>query len=86
MVSHEDESGRVFIENPLDEENLPYYAKAYYLLGILAYAGKGNEKSNPSTALALLRIADRLGYEDKEHPEQTARELINKMQNNNHDT
>ena len=86
MVSHEDESGRVFIENPLDEENLPHYAKAYYLLGILAYAGKGTEKSNPSTALALLRMADRLGYEDKEHPEQTARELINKIEGESQET
>jgi hypothetical protein len=86
MVSHEDESGRVFIENPLDEENLPYYAKAYYLLGILAYAGKGTEKSNPSTALVLLRMADRLGYEDKEHPEQTAKELIDKIEGESQET
>ena len=86
MTSREDETGRVFWEDPLDEYNLKYYAKAYYLLGILAYAGKGTEKSNPSIALALLRMADRLGYEDKEHPKQTARELINKIEGESQET
>lgn len=76
MISHEDESGRVFIENPLDEENLPYYAKAYYLLGMLCYAGNGTDGSSPSKAIAYLRMADRLGYEGDGMPPE---ELISKI-------
>lgn len=86
MTSREDEFGHIFMQNPLDEVNLPYYAKAYYLLGILTYAGKGSGKPNASTALALLRMADRLGYENKDHPEQTARELIDKIEGESQET
>lgn len=66
MKSHEDESGHFFMENPLDELNLKHYAKAYYLLGKLYYADKGNGGANPSKAIAMLRMADKLGYEGEE--------------------
>ena len=63
MISHKDEKGHHFLEDPLDEINLPRYAKAYYLLGTLYYAGKGTGGANPTKAIAMLRMADRLGYE-----------------------
>lgn len=63
MIAHEDEKGHHFLEDPLDEINLPRYAKAYYLLGTLYYAGKGHGGANPTKAIAMLRMADRLGYE-----------------------
>lgn len=63
VTSHEDKSGNVFMEDPLDELNLKHYAKAYYLLGKLYYADKGNGGANPSKAIAMLRMADKLGYE-----------------------
>ena len=66
MTSHEDESGHFFMEDPLDELNLKHYAKAYYLLGKLNYADKGNDGANPSKAIAMLRMADKLGYEGEE--------------------
>ena len=50
MVVDEDEKGRIFWENPLDEYNLKYYAKAYFLLGTLYYARKGTGGSSPSKA------------------------------------
>ena len=78
MVSHEDESGRVFIENPLDEENLPYYAKAYYLLATLYYSGSGTDKNTGET-IRLLRMADRLGYTNEEKPEETAEKFLSKV-------
>ena len=74
MTMREEESGRVTLGNPLDEINLPYYAKAYYLLGKL-YSCE-DDGANGSKAIALLQMADRLGYENEEHPEQTARNLI----------
>lgn len=80
MTSHEDESGHFFMEDPLDELNLKHYAKAYYLLGTLYYADKGNDGASPSKAIAMLRMADRLGYKDDEHPELTARKLIEKIE------
>lgn len=76
MVIREDENGRMFLRNPLDEEDLPHYAKAYYLLGTLCYAGKGTDVASPSKAIAYLRMADKLGYEgDGMSPE----ELITKI-------
>lgn len=63
MIAYEDEKGHHFLQDPLDEINLPRYAKAYYLLGTLYYAGKGPDGSNPTKAIAMLRMADRLGYE-----------------------
>jgi hypothetical protein len=74
-INHENELIN-FWYNPLDEKLMPYYAKAYYLLGTLYYAGKGPDGSNPTKAIAMLRMADRLGYEgDGMSPE----ELINKI-------
>lgn len=61
-IEHENEQVS-FWYNPLDEKVLSYYAKAYYLLGTLYYAGKGPDGSNPTKAIAMLRMADRLGYE-----------------------
>jgi TPR repeat protein len=84
-IEHENEQVS-FWYNPLDEKVLSYYAKAYYLLGTLYYAGKGPDGSNPTKAIAMLRMADRLGYEDKKHPEQTARELINKIEGESQET
>ena len=80
MTSREDKSGRVFWEDPLDEYNLKYYAKAYYLLGTLTYAGKVSGGPNASTALALFRMADRLGYDDQEQPMLSAKKLIEKIE------
>jgi hypothetical protein len=76
MIAHEDEKGHHYLEDPLDEINLPRYAKAYYLLGTLYYAGKGSGGANPTKAIAMLRMADRLGYEgDGMSPE----DLISKI-------
>lgn len=61
-INHENELIN-FWYNPLDEKLMPYYAKAYYLLGTLYYAGKGPDGSNPTKAIAMLRMADRMGYE-----------------------
>ena len=61
-INHENELIN-FWYNPLDEKLMPYYAKAYYLLGTLYYAGKGPDGPNPTKAIAMLRMADRLGYE-----------------------
>ena len=80
MITHEDESGRIFIEDPLDEENLPHYAKAYYLLGTLTYAGKGPDGTDAPKALALLRMAERLGYNDEDHKGTSVSDLINKIE------
>lgn len=61
-IEHENEQIS-FWYNPLDEKLLSYYAKAYFLLGTLYYAGKGTAGVNPTKAIAMLRMADRLGYE-----------------------
>lgn len=64
------------VHNPFNYQNTETYAKAYYLLGTLYYAGKGTGGANPTKAIAMLRMADRLGYEgDGMSPE----ELINKI-------
>ena len=63
MVVHKDENGHMFLNNPLDKEDLPHYAKAYFLLGTLYYTKKGTGGANETKAIAMLRMADRLGYE-----------------------
>lgn len=74
-IEHENEQVS-FWYNPLDEKVLSYYAKAYYLLGTLYYAGKGTGGANETKAIAMLRMADRLGYEgDGMSPE----DLISKI-------
>ena len=74
-IEHENEQVS-FWYNPLDEKVLSYYAKAYYLLGTLYYSGKGPDGPNPTKAIAMLRMADRLGYEgDGMSPE----DLISKI-------
>lgn len=78
MVIREDENGRVFLRNPLDEEDLPHYAKAYYLLATLYYSGSGTGKDAGET-IRLLRMADRLGYTNAERPEETAEKFLNKV-------
>lgn len=80
MTSREDEFGHIFMQNPLDEVNLPYYAKAYYLLGNLYYAGKGSDGGDTSKAIAMLRMAERLGYEDKDQASITLEKLIKKIE------
>jgi hypothetical protein len=79
MVSHEDEIGNIFMENPLDEVTLEHYAKAYYMMGTLTYSGKGFDGTSQTKALAQLRMAERLGYKDEEHPERNAGNLIEKI-------
>ncbi len=76
MVIREDENDRMFLRNPLGEEDLPHYAKAYYLLGTLYYAGKGIGGANETKAIAMLRMADRLGYEGNA---MSPEDLINKI-------
>ena len=51
------------VKNPFGKEDVSFYAKAYYLLGTLACAGKSPDGSCPSKAIAYLRMADRLGYD-----------------------
>ena len=60
-VEHENDDME-FWYNPLDENLLSYYAKAYYLLGILYYSGQGSDQASPSKAIACLRLAERFGY------------------------
>ncbi len=70
VQSRSDDMGRIFIENPLDPLYLKHYAKANYLLGVLKYAG-GDDKPDPNEAIRRLRMADKLGYVDEKHPNQT---------------
>lgn len=70
VQSQSDDMGRIFIENPLDPLYLKHYAKANYLLGVLKYAG-GDDKPDPNEAIRRLRMADKLGYVDEKHPNQT---------------
>ena len=79
VVSHEDKVGNIFVENPLDEYNLQYYAKAYYLRGILAYNGKDKDVDDASKAIAMLRMADKLGYVNEDAPEETAEKMLNRI-------
>lgn len=78
MVEREDESGTIYLEDPLDKENLPYYAKAYYLLGLLCYSGSGIKK-DAGEAIRLLRVADKLGYQNEDMPGETAEKLSCKI-------
>ena len=50
-------------ENPFNKKYLAFYAKAYYLLGLLYKSQKGAGKADPYKALAMLRMAEKLGYE-----------------------
>lgn len=70
VQSRSDDMGRIFIENPLDPLYLKHYAKANYLLAVLKYAG-GDDKPDPNEAIRRLRMADKLGYVDEKHPNQT---------------
>ena len=75
-IEHENEQVS-FWYNPLDEKVLSYYAKAYYLLGTLYYAGKGTGGANPTKAIAMLRMADRLGYDgDGMKPEKLIEKIV----------
>ena len=56
------------VSNPFNEEDVALYAKAYYLLGTLTYAGKDTDGTNASKAIAMLRMADRLGYHNDDAP------------------
>ena len=78
VQSRSDDMGRIFIENPLDPLYLKHYAKANYLLGVLKYAG-GDDKPDPNEAIRRLRMADKLGYVDEKHPNQTAAALLDKI-------
>ena len=67
---------RVF--NPFDKEYLKNYAKAFYLLATLKYAGNGTAR-DPNGAILLLRLADRFGYKNEELPEKTAQAFMDKI-------
>ena len=67
------------VSNPFNEEDVAFYAKAYYLLGTLTYAGKDTDGTNASKAIAMLRMADRLGYHNDDAPEETAEKLISRI-------
>ena len=60
----QDDDYSTYIDNPLDEVYLPYYAKAYYLLAHLYYSGNGVKKKDPSEAIRLLNVAENLGNEE----------------------
>lgn len=51
----------LYLENPLDSENLRHYATAFYLLAMLTYHGSGTSR-NIGETIRLLRWADRLGF------------------------
>ena len=78
MVIREDESGRMFLRNPLDEEELPHYARAYYMLATLYYSGNGTDKKT-GEVIRMLRMADRLGYTNEEKTDETAEKFLNKV-------
>ncbi len=78
MVEHEDENGHLFLRDPLDEEELPFYAKAYYLLATLYYSGSGTDK-NAGETIRMLRMADKLGYVNDDNPEETAEKLLHRV-------
>lgn len=81
MTSHNDGNGHFFMEDPLDELNLKHYAKAYYLLGTLYHSGKGTGGANPTKAVAMLRMADRLGYEgDGAAPEELIGRIVDEAE------
>lgn len=73
------ELGNNFFQDPLDDIILRHYAKAYYLLGTLYYAGKGSGGSDVSKAITMLRMADRLGYHNEDAPNETAEKLLNRI-------
>lgn len=64
MTMCEDKNGYVFLNDPLDVEKLKHYAKAYYMLALLYYSGSGTKK-NGGEAIRLLRVAEKLGYENE---------------------
>lgn len=66
------------VYNPFDKAYWEHYAKAYYLLALLKYAGEGTA-SDPNGAIRLLRQADRYGYKDEDQPEKTAQTLMDKI-------
>lgn len=77
-IDRADDVGRYFLENPLDPINLKYYAKANYLLGVLYYSGDSG-KPDTSEAIRRLRMADKLGYTNDKHPEESAAALLEKI-------
>lgn len=78
VSTRENDFGIKFIENPLEEVYLQYYAKAYYLLGTILYTNKGSS-GDVSKAISLLRMADKLGYRNDDAPQETAEKLLNKI-------
>jgi hypothetical protein len=65
------------VHNPFNYQDTETYAKAYYLLSTLYYAGKGTGGANETKAIAMLRMADRLGYEgDGMSPENLISKIV----------
>jgi len=54
--------------NPYNKTYSNLYAKAYYLLGLLYDAQRGAGKAEPYKALAMLRMAEKLGYKGEGRP------------------
>ena len=75
-IEHENDDME-FWYNPLDSQLLSFYAKAYYLLGKMYYSGQADDDSNPSKAIACLRLAERFGYEPTDKP---IEKLISKIE------
>ncbi len=79
-IEHENDDMEFWF-NPLDANMLPYYAKAYYLLGTIYYTEKDSDGGSASKAIALLRMAERLGYEgDGLSPEKLIEKIENECQ------
>jgi len=68
------------VYNPFNYQDVEFYAKAYYLLGTLIYAGKGPDGKDASKSLALLRMAERLGFKDDELKGASVSDLISKIE------
>ena len=59
----QDDDYSTYIDNPLDENYLPFYAKAYYLLAHLYYSGNGVKKDQ-NEAIRLLNLAINFGHKE----------------------
>lgn len=78
MTMYEGKNGYVLLNDPLDEETLKYYAKAYFMLALLYYSGSGAKKDG-GEAIRLLRVAEKLGYDEKWEPDKGKEENIEKL-------
>ena len=82
IVISPDDSGGLYIGNPLDPYDLVHYGKAYYLLGVIRYAGSDGKKKDVNEAILLLRMADKLGYVDETNSEESPQNLLKQINKN----